>query len=91
MPAGSRPAWRLRRLLPVGLPEIEWFVDLGAGENGLTVFGGNFADGVTVGEDGTNTSYDGLVPAQPQMPRLSRMVLISSGRPADQPERRSAN
>ena len=28
------------RLHPFGLPEIECFVELGVGENGLTVFGG---------------------------------------------------
>jgi Ca2+-binding RTX toxin-like protein len=47
---------------PFGLPEIEWFVDLGQGENGLTVFGTAAADGVTVGEEGFNTLYDGVAP-----------------------------
>ena len=69
MPVGSRPASYRLSLLQFGLPEIEWFVDLGEGENELTVFGGNFADGVTAGEDGANTFWDGVpTPDPPLLP-----------------------
>ena len=49
--------------IPFGLPEIEFYIDLGDGENELIVYGVDpAADGVTAGEDVANMFYDGIIP-----------------------------
>ena len=48
--------------IPFGLPEIEFYIDLGLGENELIVFGVDAADGVTAGEDVVNVFYDAVGP-----------------------------
>ena len=57
----------LPEAIPFGLPEIEFYLDLGDGENELIVYGVDpAADGVTAGEDVANTFYDGIgTPAGP--------------------------
>jgi Ca2+-binding RTX toxin-like protein len=45
---------------PGSLNEIEWFVDLGEGNNGVTVLGSNAAEGVTGGQNLAGTNWDGL-------------------------------
>jgi len=66
---------------PTTLNEIEFFADLGFGANALTVYGTEGADGITAGNDGVGTLWDGVAPpGEPAAPRLDDyLVNLNAG------------
>jgi len=66
---------------PTTLNEIEFFADLGFGSNSVTVYGTEGADGITAGNDGVGTLWDGVpAPGEPAAPRLDDyLVNLNAG------------